>query len=259
MTSFSPRKRFGQHFLRDDNIIQAIINALHPKSDEQIVEIGPGLGALTFKLLPLVHKLIVVEFDRDLIPELKAKSKAFGELIIHQADALEFDFSQLAHEPNSLRLIGNLPYNISTPLIFHLLENTQIIKDMLFMLQKEVADRIVAQVGDKAYGRLSVMVQYFCRAENLFPVPPSAFYPIPKVDSAVIRLIPHAKIPYLAKNFTLFADVVRLAFNQRRKTLRNSLHTLINPEQLLHIGIEPTLRAENLSVEDFVKISNALS
>lgn len=256
MVSHIPRKRFGQHFLRDQTIIQRIITALGAKPGEPVVEIGPGLGALTTELLPRIGRLEVVEFDRDLIPELTARCKGLGELIVHQADALKFDFGKVATQAASLHLIGNLPYNISTPLIFHLLENTAAIKDMLFMLQKEVAERIVAHPGHKDYGRLSIMVQYFCQTEILFSVPPAAFNPPPKVNSAVIRLIPYRQLPFIAQDFERFAEIVRLAFGQRRKTLRNSLQTLVSKEQLQKIGIDPELRAEKLSVEDYVKIAN---
>jgi len=258
MQKHIPRKRFGQHFLCDTNVIRDIIAALNPQRGDHVVEIGPGLGALTTQLLPLLEQLEVVELDRDLISPLKILGEKLGKLIIHQADALRFDFSQLTDKPASLRVIGNLPYNITTPLLFHLLATAAVIQDMLFMLQKEVAERIVAQPGEEAYGRLSVMVQYFCQTEILFAVGPECFMPPPKVDSAIIRLLPYRELPFVAQDYLLFEDVVRLAFNQRRKTLRNSLHTRINQQQLLNLNIDPELRAERLSVSDYVKIANGI-
>lgn len=254
-----PRKRFGQHFLHDKTVIQRIVSALAPKPEEHIVEIGPGLGALTLSILPLVGKLDVIELDRDLIPKLIVKCQPYGELIVHQADALQFDFSSLKMNDTKLRLVGNLPYNITTPLLFHLLIHAPIIKDLLFMLQKEVAERITAAAGEDAYGRLSVMVQYYCQTEILFTVNPNAFTPPPKVDSAIIRLVPFHTPPFLAQDHDLFAEIVRLAFNQRRKTLRNSLRTKITEQQLMQLGIDPELRAERLTVQDFVTIANGLS
>lgn len=254
-----PRKRFGQHFLRDHTVISHIIDAFDPKPGEQVVEIGAGLGALTTELLPRIGRLEVVELDRDLIPLLSEHCKNLGELIVHQGDALRFDFSKLTTKPASLRIIGNLPYNITTPLLFHLLDYAVAIADMLFMLQKEVVERMVAKAGEEAYGRLSVMVQYFCHAEILFAVDRHCFVPPPKVESAVIHLIPYHKLPYLAQDFQLFAEIVRLAFNQRRKTLRKSLQTRVTEEQLQRIGIDPNLRAERLSVEDYVRIANTLA
>ncbi len=190
-TTHQPRKRFGQHFLQDQAVIQRIIAALAPTVEEHIVEIGPGLGALTLQILSRVGTLEVIELDRDLIPKLIAKAQSYGELKVHQADALRFDYSQLTTLPSSLRLVGNLPYNITTPLLFHLLSYAPLIRDMLFMLQKEVAERITAKAGEEAYGRLSVMVQYYCHPDILFLVDPAAFIPPPKVDSAIIHLQPY--------------------------------------------------------------------
>jgi 16S rRNA (adenine1518-N6/adenine1519-N6)-dimethyltransferase len=255
MEKIIPRKRFGQNFLHDKNIIQKIINAIAPKKGEHIVEIGPGLGALTVELLPILGTMDVIELDRDLIPKLQAKCEGLGQLNIHRADALKFDFKKL---DDHLRIVGNLPYNISTPLIFHLLKQIDGILDMHFMLQKEVVERLAAQSGNKNYGRLSVMVQYFCQVTQLFTVSPRAFYPAPKVKSALVRLIPHKKISLLAKDTALLAKVVKAAFSQRRKTIQNSLKTLISQQQLLQLNIDPKLRAEQLSVDDFVKVSNIL-
>jgi 16S rRNA (adenine1518-N6/adenine1519-N6)-dimethyltransferase len=254
-----PRKRFGQHFLHDQSVIQKIIASLQIKAHDQFVEIGPGLGALTKHVLPLVKQLQVVELDRDVIPELKNNCAGLGELIVHHADALRFDFTQLATPQNPIRLVGNLPYNISTPLLFHLLAQAPAIHDMHFMLQKEVVDRIVAQPAEDAYGRLSVMVQYYCQTEALFMVKPGAFNPPPKVDSAVLRIIPYNKPLYVAKNLKTFAEIVRLAFNQRRKTLRNSLNSLVKTEQWQQLAIDPKLRAEQLTVQQYVQIANFIS
>ncbi len=253
-----PRKRFGQNFLHDQSILQRIVQVLQLKPTDHVVEIGPGLGALTTKILPLLPRLEVVELDRDLVPKLIENCQGLGELIVYQDDALRFDFSQLSQTNRSLRLVGNLPYNISTPLLFHLLEQAHIIKDMYFMLQKEVVDRMVATPGSEAYGRLSVMVQYYCQAQALFTVKPGAFQPPPKVDSAFIRLVPHAQLPHVANDAKIFAQIVRLAFNQRRKTIRNSLATVISIEQLQALNIDPSIRAEKLGVEQFVKMSNSL-
>lgn len=250
------RKRFGQHFLHDQNIIEKIVGAIAPKPDDHIVEIGPGLGALTTKILPLTKKLDVIEIDRDIIPKLIAQCTGLGELIVHETDALKFDFAKL--NKDKLRLVGNLPYNISTPLLFHILNNTTLIQDMYFMLQKEVVERMAAQPGEEAYGRLSVMLQYHCQAQLLFLVPPHAFNPPPKVDSAIVKLTPYASLPFVARNYGLFAEIVRTAFTQRRKTLRNCLRTLIDEKQLIALEIDPNLRPEKLSVEDFVKIANGL-
>ncbi len=252
------RKRFGQNFLQDKNIIARIIAAIAPHKNEHIVEIGPGLGALTTSLLPIIKSMDAVELDRDLIPKLENICRDLGELTIHQADVLKFDFATLALAKNSLRIVGNLPYNISTPLLFHLLQQIDYIQDMHFMLQKEVAERIAASSGTKNYGRLSIMIQYFCEVEILVQVPPTAFYPVPKVDSAVVRLIPHKKIATPAKNIDNLEKLVKQAFSKRRKTLHNNLKGLITDEQLQQLGIDPQIRAERLEVADFVKLSNLL-
>lgn len=257
-TPHRPRKRFGQHFLHDSSVIQRIISSLRLKPQDRVVEIGPGLGALTRQLLPAVGRLEVIEVDREVIPRLVENCAGLGELIVHQADALRFDLASLEPTARSLRIVGNLPYNISTPLLFHLLSQIQFIQDMHFMLQKEVVDRMVALPDTEAYGRLSVMVQYYCQTESLFNVKPGAFTPPPKVDSAVIRLVPHHTPPFIAHDLKLFADVVRLAFNQRRKTLRNCLRTVITSEQLQALAIDPGLRAERLGVAEYVKIANYL-
>jgi 16S rRNA (adenine1518-N6/adenine1519-N6)-dimethyltransferase len=250
-----PRKRFGQHFLHDQAIIQRIIAAVAPQQSQHLVEIGPGLGALTFPLLQTINSLDVIEIDRDLIAELQAHAQA--KLIIHQQDALKFDFATLATR-GSLRVVGNLPYNISTPLIFHLLSYAAVITDMHFMLQKEVVDRMVAAADSDDYGRLSVMVQYHCQVESLFDVPPESFTPPPKVNSSVIRLIPYTTLPFPAKNYDQFAALVKQAFSQRRKTLRNSLKKMIDEAGWQQANIDPQARPEQLTVEDFVRLTSVI-
>ncbi len=250
------RKRFGQHFLHDQMIIQQIVAVIAPTPAQTLVEIGPGAGALTFPLLKKAGKLTVVEFDRDLIMPLQQAAAGMGELIIHQADALQFDFGALTTAHQQLRVVGNLPYNISTPLIFHLLNYAEKINDMCFMLQKEVVGRLAAAPGTKAYGRLSVMVQYHCAVTALFNVAPEAFTPPPKVDSAIVRLVPWQKLPYPAKDFAHFADIVKSAFSQRRKTLRNCLKGKVDEEMWGKLAIDATRRPEQLSVAEYVAISN---
>ncbi len=253
------RKRFGQNFLHDPTIIGRIISAINPKPDQHLVEIGPGLGALTEEILLEAGALEAVELDRDLIPVLRTKFFRYeGKFTIHEADALKFDFASLQNDERPLRVVGNLPYNISTPLIFHLLSFSGLISDMHFMLQKEVVERLAAQPGEDHYGRLGIMAQYYCRVEKLFIVPPGAFNPAPKVDSAIVRLIPHTTLPIEAKDQNLLADVVRTAFGQRRKTLRNNMKGLITGEQLEALGIDPGLRPERLSLAQFIAISDAI-
>jgi 16S rRNA (adenine1518-N6/adenine1519-N6)-dimethyltransferase len=252
------RKRFGQHFLNDKQIIQRIVDAIMPTPDQHVVEIGPGQGALTLPVLKKVKKLEVIELDRDLIPALKTRCKETGELIVHQADALSFDFNQIITDEQPLRLIGNLPYNISTPLIFHLLTFAPHIRDMHFMLQKEVVDRMAARPGTHAYGRLSIMVQYHCRVTSLFNVGPTAFDPPPQVDSSIVKLVPHREFPYLAKDYTQFAYLVKTAFAHRRKTLRNCLRDIVTDENWENVHINSQLRPEQLSIGEYVKLSNLL-
>lgn len=248
-----PRKRFGQHFLHDKGIIHKIIQAINPQRTQHLVEIGPGLGALTHALLPLLDHLEAIEIDRDLIPLLKESATEFGKLTIHEQDALSFDFHQLTPP---LRVVGNLPYNISTPLIFHLLEQIDCIQDMHFMLQREVVDRLAAKPGNKTYGRLSVMVQYHCAVEKLFNVAPGAFNPPPEVDSAVVRLSPYTEPAYLAKDLPTLSMLVTTAFSQRRKTLRKSLSHYLKPNDWEAINIDSQRRPEELTVAEFVAISN---
>ena len=256
--NIKPRKRFGQNFLQDKNIILKIIEAIAPKKTDHIVEIGPGLGALTVQLLPVLKTMDVIELDRDLIPKLQTACRNLGKLNIHQADALQFDFKKLVKNKHLVRVIGNLPYNISTPLIFHLLKQINCIHDMHFMLQKEVARRLAAKPNHKDYGRLSVMVQYFCEVTELFIVNPHAFYPVPKVKSALVRLVPRKKILLPAKDISILEKVVKLAFNQRRKMISNCLKDIVSNEQFSSLNINPKLRPEQLSVEDFVKIGNII-
>jgi 16S rRNA (adenine1518-N6/adenine1519-N6)-dimethyltransferase len=249
------RKRFGQNFLHDQNIIHSILAYAQPIAGEHWVEIGPGMGALTKPLLSSGVDLDVVELDRDLVSLLQKQFAGNSKLRIHSADALAFDFSALATANRKLRVIGNLPYNISTPLMFHLLENTFCIQDMHFMLQKEVVDRICAEPGSKQYGRLSVMMQYYCSPELLFDVPPESFNPIPKVMSAIVRLQPYAQPPVTIRDPASFRLLVTKAFSQRRKTIRNSLKDLVDAEQMLALGIDPNLRAESLSLEQFALLN----
>jgi len=252
-----PRKRFGQNFLNDTFVIEQIIAAINPKPDEMIIEVGPGLGALTKPLLQTTEQLHVIELDKDIIPLLSALPQNHQQLTIHQADVLKVDFASLTDNKKPLRIVGNLPYNISTPLIFHLLAQKDVIKDMHFMLQKEVVQRICAKPNTKAYGRLSIMVQYHCTTEDLFTVYPEAFSPPPKVNSAVVRLIPHTRLPYIAKDENHFSDIVREAFNHRRKTIHNALKGFISSDAFTKTQIDPKKRAEQLSISDFVNLSNA--
>jgi 16S rRNA (adenine1518-N6/adenine1519-N6)-dimethyltransferase len=257
--SHTPRKRFGQNFLQDHSIIHHIIASIGIAPQQHLVEIGPGQGALTEPLLQHDIQLDVVELDRDLVALLETKFKANPKLTLHSADALRFDFSSLVRNNEKLRVIGNLPYNISTPLLFHLLENAHCIADMHFMLQKEVVDRLCASPNSNHYGRLSIMMQYHCATELLLIVPPESFYPAPQVTSAVIRLIPHEKPPVQVQDIKLLNRVVTEAFCQRRKTLRNSLKKLIPEEIMLQLDINPTLRAENISLSQFAQLSNYLA
>ncbi len=255
MRDHRPRKRFGQHFLHDNAVIARIIGNFNPRPDEIIVEIGPGKGALTGALLQRVPSLHAVELDRDLVSYLQ---NAFPQgLRIHQADALKFDFCRFAPPGRRLRLIGNLPYNISTPLLIHLLEIGPCIQDMLFMLQKEVVDRLVAEPGGKDYGRLSIMVQWRCRVERVLQVSAGAFSPPPRVESAVVRLTPYEQPPVAVDNPDGLRQIVLAAFSQRRKVLRNSLKQLLPAEVIAGLGIDPGRRPETLSLQEFAVLANA--
>lgn len=254
-----PRKRFGQNFLRDYSVINQILSSIHLSANQHWVEIGPGQGALTEPLLKEKVKLDIVELDRDLVGYLAVKFQNYPNLTIHSADALNFDFNALAATEEKLRIIGNLPYNISTPLMFHLLASAEHIEDMHFMLQKEVVDRLCAEPGSKRYGRLSVMMQYYCETEFLFEVSPESFAPPPKVMSAIVKLIPFTRPPVLVYNPKVLSDVVNQAFSQRRKTIRNSLGKLLKEQQIDKLGIDPGLRAEAITLEQFAALSNEVT
>ena len=238
-----PKKHLGQHFLHDKNIIEKIIKSICPKSSDHFIEIGPGYGALTRALLPHVNKIDAIELDKDVIPELKKNCNHLGNLTVHHLDALKLDINAISKN-QTFRIAGNLPYQISTPLIFHLIDQIENITDMHFMLQKEVVDRITAEPASKIYGRLSVMVQYYCKTAYLFFVPPTAFTPPPKVDSAVLRLNPYKEKPFVAKDENKFAIIVRECFNHRRKTIRNTLKNFIDINELERINIDPQLLAD---------------
>lgn len=253
--SHRPRKRFGQHFLHDRGVVGRLVGAIDPQPGERLVEIGPGLGALTAPLLERCGHLEVVEIDRDVIPALRERCAGLGELVVHNADALEFDFRGLATGGAPLRLCGNLPYNVSTPLLFHLLEAADGIRDMHFMLQKEVVDRMVAGPGGKDYGRLTVMLAARCSTRRLFSVGAGAFRPPPKVESAVVRLVPHQAPPFALPDPARFARLVAAAFSMRRKTLRNSLRGLVGPEGFAAAGIDPQRRPETLSAREFAALA----
>ncbi|QGM81267.1 16S rRNA (adenine(1518)-N(6)/adenine(1519)-N(6))-dimethyltransferase RsmA [Otariodibacter oris] len=257
------RKRFGQNFLHDQNVIHGIVSAINPQPNEFLLEIGPGLGALTEPVADLVEKLTVVELDRDLAERLRHHPFLNQKLTVIEQDALNFNFREYFEglnlpEGQGVRVFGNLPYNISTPLIFHLLKFHDLVQDMHFMLQKEVVKRLCAAPNSKAYGRLTIMAQYYCQVIPVLEVPPTAFKPAPKVDSAVVRLVPYTELPHPAKDVYWLNRVVTQAFNQRRKTLRNALSTLFTLEQLAELGVDNNDRAENLTLADYVRLANWL-
>jgi 16S rRNA (adenine1518-N6/adenine1519-N6)-dimethyltransferase len=252
--SHKAKKHFGQNFLVDQQIIADIVAAIRPEADDSMVEIGPGLGALTRPLLQRLKRLHVVEIDRDIIARLKTDYPQ-DRLVIHEGDALKFDFAEL---PAPLRIVGNLPYNISSPLLFHFAAYAERVRDMHFMLQNEVVERMVAEPSTPAYGRLSVMLQYRFYMEKLLDVPPESFRPAPKVDSAIVRMIPLPAAGIEVRNEKLFAEVVGAAFGQRRKTLRNTLRGRLDEEDFVQLGIDAQLRAENLSVAEFARMANHL-
>lgn len=264
MQHFSPerypqaRKRFGQNFLHDASVIDGIVSAIHATPEHHLVEIGPGRGALTAPLLESGAFLDVVELDRDLIPILTAQFSHYPQFHIHQADALRFDYRALLRADEKLRVIGNLPYNITTPLLFHLLGQSDVIEDMCFMLQREVVERICAEPGSKRYGRLSIMIQYQCNAELLFLVPPEAFDPVPKVESAIIYMQPKHKPALEQVDLVTLKKLVTQAFSQRRKTLANTLKNNITVAQLEALEIDPTQRPEMVSVEQYVQLAQSL-
>lgn len=252
------RKRFGQHFLHDLNVIDKIVSAIAPQPGEPIVEIGPGLGALTLPVLQRVQAMEAIEIDRDAIAELTLKALGIGALRIHEADVLSYEFAQLRRGDLKVRLIGNLPYNISTPLLFHLIEQREHFLDMHFMLQKEVVERMAATADSKDYGRLTVMLAPWLKVEPLFDIGPSAFRPRPKVTSTLVRLVPHATPPFYIKNYATFGRVVLAAFSQRRKTLRNALSCLLSTQQIVAAGIDPSWRAEVLQPASFAALAAQL-
>ncbi|WP_313445963.1 16S rRNA (adenine(1518)-N(6)/adenine(1519)-N(6))-dimethyltransferase RsmA [Stenotrophomonas indicatrix] len=250
------KKQLGQHFLADRYYIDKIVMAVNPKDGDRLIEIGPGQGAITLPLLRVHPKMTVIEFDRDLIAPLTAAAEPLGELTIVNRDVLRVDFTELA-DGQPIRLVGNLPYNISSPILFHALEHAAVVSDMHFMLQKEVVDRMAAGPGSKVFGRLSVMLQAYCEVTSLFVVPPGAFRPPPKVDSAVVRLVPRDPASIDIKDHKRFAEVVKAAFGQRRKTLRNALNNVVSAEQFVAAGVRPDARAEQLDVAEFIALANA--
>lgn len=250
------KKRFGQNFLHNDAVISDIIDAINPEPGENLVEIGPGLGALTEPVIERAKKLSVVELDRDLAKRLRHHPFLAPHLTIYETDALSFDFAQLATDNKPLRIFGNLPYNISTPLIFHLLTFKDKVQDMHFMLQKEVVQRMAAGPHCKAYGRLSIMTQYQCEVIPVMEIGPEAFKPAPKVDSAIVRLIPHSDIKNPVKEISALNTICLAAFNQRRKTIRNSFKNLISVAQLESLNIDANLRPENLTLDDYIMLAN---
>ena len=259
-----PRKRFGQNFLQDPGIIDQIVHNINPQPTDLMVEIGPGLGALTEHLVDQVGQLAVVELDRDLIPNLRISFATRKNFHIYEGDALKFDYSRIPQDlsdqssatDSKMRIVGNLPYNISTPLLFHLIEHPHQIRDMHFMLQKEVVDRLAAGVGDSAYGRLGIMMQYHCAVEPLFLVPPSAFNPPPKVDSAIVRLVPHQTLPVTTRCTRSLNKIVTAAFNQRRKTVRNALKSFADDTLLENAGINPEVRPEQVSLAQYARLTD---
>ncbi len=255
MSKHRAKKRFGQHFLVDPGVIGAIVDAIRPGPEDIIVEIGPGQGAMTDSLAKMAGEFHAVELDRDLAASLKVAYADSDNVVIHEADALEFDFGSLG---GNLRIVGNLPYNISTPLLFHLLEYRSAIIDMHFMLQKEVVDRMAAEPGTKAYGRLGIMLGCHFDIESLFDVPPDAFDPPPEVTSAVVRLIPLPAGTYDINDEQALSRLVAQAFSQRRKTIRNSLRGLVDENTLEFVGIDPGLRPEAISIADYVQLANTL-
>jgi len=251
------RKRFGQNFLTDRAFIQQIIDTINPVAGELVLEIGPGQAALSEPLASSGAELHLLEIDRDLAARLQARFGSNGQAKVHTADALKIDFSRITGG-RSFRLVGNLPYNISTPLLFHVLQWSDLIVDMHFMLQREVVNRMAASPGTKAWGKLSVMCQLECEVLPLFDVPPEAFSPAPRVESSFVRLIPREKPPVVINDRAMFTQLVSQSFSMRRKTLRNCLKGLLDESQILSVGIDPGARAETLGLEQFAALANLL-
>ena len=249
------KKHLGQHFLHERTVVEKIVLAVNPRPGDWLVEIGPGQGAITFPLLRAHGALTAIEFDRDLVAPLQHAAAEFGELEIIPGDVLGVDFTALA-AGGTLRLVGNLPYNLSSPILFHALDHAPAIRDMHFMLQKEVVDRMASAPGSKVYGRLSVMLQAYCTVTPLFTVPPGAFRPPPKVDSAVVRLVPRDPATIGIDDPERFTQVVRAAFGQRRKTLRNALKGVLDEAEIAGAGVRPDARAEQIAVADFIRLAN---
>ena len=254
--SSGPKKSLGQHFLHERGVVDKIILAVDPRPGDRLVEIGPGQGAMTFPLLDRHGSLTAIEFDRDLLDPLTTAARAHGNLTLIHADVLNVDLTALAGDGDPIRLVGNLPYNLSSPILFHALDHAASVRDMHFMLQKEVVDRMAAAPGSKVYGRLSVMLQAWCQVTALFNVGPGAFRPPPKVDSAVVRLVPRRPESVGIDDPVRFAAIVRDAFGQRRKTLRNSVSKRVDEATIRAAGIDPQVRAEQLAVADFVRLAN---
>ena len=251
-----PRRRFGQHFLHDPAIIERIVDWIGPRPGQHLVEIGPGPGALTSRVLARTGRLAVIEIDRDLAAALRERWPPDSGLSVHEGDAMRVDLETLNTAP-PLRVFGNLPYNISTPLLFHLLAQRHLIADLHFMLQDEVVRRLAATPGGKDYGRLSVMTQYACQVEAGFSVAPGAFVPPPKVLSRMVRLAPYETPPVAARDPAQFERVVRLLFSQRRKQIASTLRGTLDAAQIRHAGLDPHIRPERLAVTDFVALSDA--
>lgn len=252
------RKRFGQNFLNDDHVINQIVTAIDPHQGEVLVEIGPGLGAITEPVCERVDHLNVVELDRDLAERLRNHATIADKLSVHEADAMQFDFATLFEDGKKVKVFGNLPYNISTPLLFHLFTFCDVFETMHFMLQKEVVQRMAAGPGSKTYGKLSIMTQLYCQVIPVIEIGPEAFTPPPKVDSAVVRLVPRP-YPKECKSIPTLNQVCAAAFNQRRKTLRNGLKEIISAEQLEALGVNPTIRPEQVHMDQFIDIANWVS
>ena len=262
MSAKFAKKRFGQHFLYDPNTIATIISKIAPNKDDIMVEIGPGAGALTVPLIQHLDQLHAIEIDRDWAERLPGtlainKAGTQDKLVLHTVDVLKFDFSTINQQEKSIRLVGNLPYNISTPIMFHLVKYNHLLKDMVFMFQKEVAERICAMPNCHEYGRLSVMMQYYFDPLIIMHLPPGAFRPPPKVDSAIVRFTPRVHNEAIVVSDLKF--ITTMAFNQRRKTIRNTLKKIISVDEMIELGVDPTLRPENLSLDDYVKITKYYS